>query len=187
MAIFCFNNAKLTILICAIVILALGSQVVKVKVDISTEACFVRMIQLELTIRNSGKLLVGRCHYSFNSDKGSLDKAVLERIHKLQVAVESRVPYIDKITSLINARYTYGEDDELIVEDLLEGYPNHKWNDAELLEHVLTQPAYINRLISKDGEFLAMVLELQTYAPGTEDLLGESKVLKFMRPYEICG
>ena len=38
--------------------------------------------------------------------------------------LEDHVPFIEDITSLINARNTRGESNELIVEDFLENWPN---------------------------------------------------------------
>ena len=46
----------------------------------------------------------------------------LERLGALHRDLED-VPQIQEVTSLINARHTYGNEQELIVEDLMESWP----------------------------------------------------------------
>ena len=87
----------------------------------------------------------------------------------------------------MNARYTYGEkiegeqDSDLIVEDLLEGFPDYAWSDQALTDFVLSQANYRNRLISADGEFTTIVIELSTFSKDlsanqlTRALLSESE------------
>ena len=50
----------------------------------------------------------------------------LSRLKEFHNELEREVPYIKKITSLINARDTYGKDDELVVGELLESWPETK-------------------------------------------------------------
>ena len=51
------------------------------------------------------------------------DLAFLEKLRAMQEDLENEVPYLDDVTSLVNARATYGQGDELIVEDLLADWP----------------------------------------------------------------
>ncbi|MBU0993914.1 MAG: hypothetical protein KJ737_15575 [Proteobacteria bacterium] len=57
--------------------------------------------------------------------------AFLEKFKNLHDDLTENVPMTEKITSLINARNTYGEADELQVRELFEEWPK---TDAELLK-----------------------------------------------------
>ncbi|MBW2712936.1 MAG: Fis family transcriptional regulator, partial [Deltaproteobacteria bacterium] len=49
-----------------------------------------------------------------------------EQLRALHEDLENEVPYLDEVTSLINARDTQGNQDELIVRDLFETWPKSK-------------------------------------------------------------
>jgi len=173
---FCFDHAKLCIGFTLILVVILSSQVPKLKMDISTEAMLRKDDAVRVNYQNFRQVF-GREDAIILSvpTGGSLSNELLEKIFNLQSEIENNVPYVHKITSLINARYSYGENDDLIVEGLLENFPKHKWESDELLQFVLRQPNYVNRLSSEDGKFTAIAIELQTYAPGTNELLNEEQ------------
>lgn len=94
------------------------------------------------------------------------------RLKSFQKELERDVPYIKEVTSLINARNTRGEDDRLIVEDLMDGWPSEKNVDfEELKKQVLSNPTYINQYISTDGRTTAVVLEPDVYHTEVSDTL----------------
>ncbi len=86
--------------------------------------------------------------------------AFLGRVRALHEDLEQSLPHLDEVTSLINARATYGREDELIVEDLLEGWPE----DPDVLERsrrrALDNPLYRNVLLTGDGRHTAVHVEL---------------------------
>ncbi len=100
------------------------------------------------------------------------DLAFLERLRELHDALEDEVPHLEEIQSLINARSTRGEGDELIVEDLLEELPRGPEELRALRERVLSNPFYVNTLISKDGSFTGLLLTLDLYAGEVDDDYG---------------
>jgi predicted RND superfamily exporter protein len=51
------------------------------------------------------------------------DLEFLETLRSLHERIENEVPYVEEVLSLVNARNTYGQGDELVVEDLLEDWP----------------------------------------------------------------
>ena len=51
------------------------------------------------------------------------DLDFLEWLRGLQRDIENEVPYVEEVTSLINARDTRGEGDALIVGELMENWP----------------------------------------------------------------
>ena len=86
----------------------------------------------------------------------------LTQLQSFHNDLEAEVPYLREITSLINARNTRGQSDELIVEDLLEGWPEEKDIDLQTLkEQVLDNPFYINHYISEDARVTAVIIETE--------------------------
>ncbi len=100
-------------------------------------------------------------------------QAFLEKLKKIHSALEDTVPHLNDITSMVNARNTRGVADGLIVEDLLEKWPADDVAMAALKERVMTNPLYINRLISEDGAYTTVVLQTDVYgnAVADEDVL----------------
>ena len=65
----------------------------------------------------------------------------LEKLNTLQQAMDGQVPYLHKVTSIINARYNYGEDGDMVVEDLLQDWPEQplqqRWPDDSLKSYLM--------------------------------------------------
>ena len=77
------------------------------------------------------------------------------------------------MTSLFNARSTRGEGDELIVEDLLEGWLDEWPADTgetltRLPERVLANPLYRNALVSEDRTLTTISIKPFTYSTNNE-------------------
>ncbi|NRB39051.1 MAG: MMPL family transporter, partial [Pseudomonadales bacterium] len=168
-----YDNPVVFIVLCLALLGLSLSQALHIKMDMSTEA----MLHKE----DPARLNYDKFRQTFGREdaiiltlatEGLLSKPLLQQIANIHNKIETSVPHVAKVTSLVNARYTYGAEDELIVEDLLEGFPDYRWNDEELTTFVLAQPAYLNRLISADGEYTAIIVELQTF-----DMLDGQRVL----------
>lgn len=87
----------------------------------------------------------------------------LNKLKKLHEELRESVPHLRAITSMINARNTHGEGDVLLVDDLLTEFPKTEDQFAALKEVVLSSPLYKNMLISEDGTFTSIVLEIEVY------------------------
>jgi hydrophobe/amphiphile efflux-3 (HAE3) family protein len=61
-------------------------------------------------------------------------------------------------------RNTRGEADELIVEDLLEHWPQTPGDMAALKKRVLGNPLYQNLLVSEDGTFTAITIKTNSHS-----------------------
>ena len=104
-----------------------------------------------------------------------------ESLHRLQVlheAILENVPHVANVTSMVNVRNTRGEGDVLIVEDLLETWPESPADFDTLRERVLANPLYRNTLISRDGRVTTVVVELARFAD-TESESVESALAMF--------
>ncbi|MCP3953359.1 MAG: MMPL family transporter, partial [Desulfobacterales bacterium] len=89
------------------------------------------------------------------------DSGFLKQLRMFHNALEKEVPYIKRITSLINARDTYGKDDELIVGELLETWPESRADINKVKERAFDNPFYANSLLSEDGRMTTIILETE--------------------------
>ena len=95
----------------------------------------------------------------------------LEKIRQMHNELKDNVPYLNDITSLINARNTVGTDNSLIVDDLFVDWPETIEEIAVIKDIALNNPIYRNLIISEDGKFTVIILESNTYT----SLVGEAE------------
>lgn len=91
--------------------------------------------------------------------KDIFDQSFLEQLRALHNELLENVPHLADITSLVNARDTRGTGDQLLVEDLLEDFPQSDVDLVALKDRVMSNPLYLNRLISSDGSMTTIILE----------------------------
>ncbi len=98
----------------------------------------------------------------------------IERLRGLHEELEG-LEQIESVTSLINARNTYGREDELVVEDLIEAEPGDPIDLALLRERIRGNPLYRNNLISKDERATTLVVKADRYssAGASHDVLAD--------------
>lgn len=101
--------------------------------------------------------------------------AFLSKLQSFHQDLEEEIPYLREVTSLINARRTRGEKDRLIVKDLLEEWPRNPMDLMRLKKEVLSNPFYLNYLISEDARVTAIIVE--TEATVTDDIFPAQDLL----------
>ena len=89
----------------------------------------------------------------------------LERLRDLHAAIESEVPFVEEVDSLIDARVVDGEAGELIVGELLEEWPDSLEGFAAARAEALSNPLYIDSLLCGDGTCTALSIKPFTYSP----------------------
>jgi len=95
----------------------------------------------------------------------------LARLRELHETIEAEVPYVEEVESLINARVTRGAEGELIVEELLEDWPETPEDLERVRQFVLSNPVYQDSLVSADGIMTAIMITPNTYSSnGPEDM-----------------
>ena len=99
--------------------------------------------------------------------------ATLERLRALHRDLEAEVPHLYEVTSLLNARETRGEADELIVGELLEEWPETDAALARVRERAAANRLYRNLLLSEDLRITTVLLEAEAFSPpdSYEDVL----------------
>jgi len=160
----CRHRIKTTI-ITLLIAAAFVTQIPKIQLDTSTEG-FLHEDDPALLSYNSFRNQFGRDEVIIIAIKppNIFTQAFLKKISALHEALEENVPYIEDITSIINARSTRGETDELIVEDLIEDWPQNDAEMAILKNRALTNPIYENLLISRDGSFTTIIIKTHSHS-----------------------
>ena len=96
----------------------------------------------------------------------------LTRLKELHETLESEITNINDMISMVNARSTRGEGDVLLVDDLLLNFPQTEQQLQDLQSLVMSNPLYLNQLISSNGLYTTIVIESSVYtAAGEVDLL----------------
>lgn len=88
------------------------------------------------------------------------DPVFLEELRALHQALADGLPYLDDITSLVNARYLVSTPDSLRSEDLLAELPRSAAELATLRARIRASPWYRNVLVSEDEAATAIVIEI---------------------------
>jgi predicted RND superfamily exporter protein len=144
--------------------LGLGSQVRSLRFDTSDESFLHEDDSVRVTLEafnrqfgRKGQILIAI------RPPEVFEMGFLETLRALHAELEE-VFQIQEVTSLINVRNTYGRQNELVVEDLLEDWPANEADLAALRARVLAHPLYRNHLISADGTITAISLRTDTYS-----------------------
>lgn len=90
------------------------------------------------------------------------DVIFLEKLQNLHARLETEVPYIDRVYSLINARSIEADADELVVDELLEVLPATPAAMESLMAKVMRSPLYRGALISEAGDVTSLLLRLRS-------------------------
>ncbi len=100
------------------------------------------------------------------------DSAFLKRLQQFHRDLEEQVPHLDEVTSLVNVRYTVGKESELLVEDLMEAFPDSPEGREAMRQAALNHPFYRDLLIGQGGTMTTVVIETQAFSSsGVEDEL----------------
>jgi predicted RND superfamily exporter protein len=162
---FIYHNPKKIIVVALLLTAVFVSQLPKITMDTSTEG-FLHDDDPALMTYNAFRDQFGRDEIIIVAIQSPeiFDLEFLKRLKDFHEQLEDEVPYLDDITSLINARNTRGETDELIVEDLLGTWPEDSVALAELRDRVISNPLYRNSLISEDGRFTTILIKTNSHS-----------------------
>lgn len=155
-----FTHRIKTIVMVVLVNMLLFSQLSHLQMDTSNESFFRKddpvLISYNQFRDQFGKdefIVIGLEHpvvFSLDFLKG------LEKLHRV---IEEKVPYLDKVTSLVNIRNTRGEEEELIVEDFLQQWPTNQEDLHRLKKRAAENPLYRNYVLSEDDSMTAIIIK----------------------------
>ncbi len=107
------------------------------------------------------------------------DLEFLERLRALHQRIETEIPHVDEVDSLLNARVTRGDADGLIVEDLLDPWPASDEDLERIRSFALANPLYENSLLSADGHVTAISIKPSTFTEIGVNASSESSLSGF--------
>lgn len=153
------------IVLVLILLLFTISRLPQLKFDMSTEG-FFHEDDIKIIEYNSFRDEFGRDEMIFVMIKSPemFDLSFLQKLKKLHHELEENVPYLNDINSLINARQTIGSEGQLIVQDLMEEFPTSPSAVKTIKKYVQSNPLYQNLLVSRGGEYTAIVIKADAYA-----------------------
>ena len=143
----------------------LGSQLPRITFDTSNEG-FLHDTDPTLVTYNEFRRQFGRDDLIIIAieSENVFDQKFLKKLKSFHNDLEAQVPHIEDITSMVNVRNTRGEGDVLVVEDLLEHWPGDQAALEALRDRVMSNPLYINRLISEDGHLTTLAIKIDVYS-----------------------
>ncbi len=165
------NRFKTLVLILAAVICLVGTQFPKRTIDTSTEG-FLHKDDPALKTYEKFRDQFGRDEMVIIAFKPDtvFDGVFLKKLKALHNDLNESLPYLEEVTSLVNARNTRGDKDELIVEDLLENWPDTPEKIALIKKRAMSNVMYKNMLLSEDGSVTTIIIQTRSYA----DEVGEN-------------
>jgi predicted RND superfamily exporter protein len=169
-----YPRARAVLALTLLFVVGLGTQLPQVELDTSTEAFLKEGDAVRLRY-DAFREQFGRDERVIIAIEGDVfDLAFLERLRALHRDLEDEVPQLQDVTSLVNARDTRGEGDELIVGDLLEDWPRTPEDLARIRERALANPLYRDQLLDASGRVTTVLIETDAYSQqdGAGDELG---------------
>ncbi|SFV51869.1 membrane protein, putative [hydrothermal vent metagenome] len=95
----------------------------------------------------------------------------LQTLKELHKDIETKVPFVEDVTSLYNVRNTRGDGDKLITDDLLEPFPTTMEQVESIKQRAMSSHFYKDLFISQDGKMTTILIETDAYSHE-----GETKV-----------
>ncbi|MBU3915567.1 MMPL family transporter [bacterium] len=102
----------------------------------------------------------------------------LSTLKDLHEDLEKEVPYLNDITSLRGITYITGKESELIVEDLMEQWPQNASELEVFKNKVLSRPYYKNLIISENADFTIIAVEADVFVEPTKGYSEKQKMTK---------
>ncbi|MGE4605815.1 MAG: efflux RND transporter permease subunit [Myxococcota bacterium] len=162
---FVVANRFTAIAICFAIAATLGSQLPKMRIDTAVENFLpedapARIAYMDFREQFGREELI----ILAVEPPAVFDLGFLAKLRNLHDELESNVPHLDEVRSLINARATYGSDDELVVEDLFEDFPETAQALTAIRDRVMSTPMYMNTVISENASLTTLVITLDLYS-----------------------
>lgn len=140
---------------------AVATQLTKVYFDTSTEG-FLSPNHPSIIEYNEFRDVFGRDELLVvGVDMPEFSQAFFKKFDALYQQLDKEVPHTDSVESILTARHVYGVDDELVVEDLFEDWPETDAELAELKALIETHPLYKGFFVSPDLSMATIVIRLR--------------------------
>ena len=87
-----------------------------------------------------------------------------------------KIPNVDTVDSLVNARYIESIEDDMNISELLEYLPETEEEFTQLKQSINNNPVYLHRLISEDHHYVAIMIKPIPYKFISDDNGNQSTV-----------
>ncbi|MBU1233051.1 MAG: MMPL family transporter [Proteobacteria bacterium] len=167
-----FRHHWLAIIFVLTIFTALISQIPSLTTDMSNEG-FFRPDDKVLVDYNEFRNQFGKDEFIVVSIRGAdvFNLDFLKRLRDLHHDLENEVSFLDEVTSLVNIRNTWGQGDELFVEDFLERWPENGDDLNELKKRAGENTLYENFILNKEGTVTAVIIKPLACNPDSKVLL----------------
>lgn len=166
-----FDHAIVSLLLIVGLTLTLGAGLPKLQMDSSNESLFQKG---DPTLQ---------AYQSFQKQFGRNDVVVvavatdqprtaafMTRLEQLHRGLEDRVPWLDDVTSLVNADWMASEEGGgLRVGEVGDLWPEQGSLDSERWQEIITSPLYRDTLVSSDGSMVLLVVRAMAQASEESD------------------
>ena len=160
-----YENSTKAILIILFFVGALGTQLPTLKMDTSTEGFLHKSDPMRIEY-DLFRDQFGRDEQLIVAVKTNniFDVEFLERLDGFHKALESELPHIESVDSLLNARNTYGIEGELVVEPLVDVLPKTQEELDDLKNTITNNRLFKNLLYSEDFTMTTVTIDTKTYS-----------------------
>ena len=159
LALYFYDNAYKTLIVMLTVCALLGIGISKLEVETTVEGLF-KSGDITFANYDAFRNQFGQDSISIAAIKSNnvFSLPFLSKLRDFHLELENTVPYLDKITSLYNISNISGDEGSLIVEDLMENFPQTAEDVAALKQKVMTNPLYKNLMIAESGDFILVLI-----------------------------
>ena len=164
------DHPKRVILMMLLIVLFLAPQLPSIQFDTSTESFFEKddptLLEYDAFREQFGRdeIVLALIH-----PKDVFEITFLEKLKAFHQELEETVPHLDEVRSLVNVTSMRGEEGELIIEELMQDWPETEEEIAQLRKRVLDNKFYRNFLISEDGLYTAVMIRSNAFAESIQE------------------
>jgi len=172
LTIFVYHRKILTVGIVLLLTALLSAQITKLRFDTRDES-FFHADDPTLVAYNAFRDTFGQDDIfiiAMRPETG-MDLDFFTVLQELHEKLESDVPYLDDIQSLVNGRIVRAEADTLFVEKLIGKKPTTKRDVNHILDLIDRYPLYENLIISEDRSTACIILKAKAVIEDNRDIL----------------
>jgi predicted RND superfamily exporter protein len=161
---FITRRAWIVLLLSLVLVGGLGANIPKIVMDTATDS-FLHKTDPALLTYNAFRDQFGRDELVIVAieTEDVFTPAFMDKLKKLHTELQNNTPHLDDITSLVNARNTYGRGEDLIVEDLFEDWPQDPAAFEAKRQRAYSNPLLQNTLLSEDHHITSIIIRTDAY------------------------
>lgn len=102
----------------------------------------------------------------------------LNKLRQLHQQLDAQLPFTEEVLSLINARWTHGDAERLVVDEQLAAWPTTEVELSRARERILANPLLLGRLVARDSTATTLIIRPHVYTSQ-----GDEKSVDTFQPY----